>query len=282
MSCRSFRRVDHFVQKQVTRPFLKRYLKRDEDGWKIAACDASLTDSVGLFSVAVQLRTLKEVREQSHHFYHPDVPAQPEPHEIVPAIASIRAAQAAFDSAHDVADLYAAMRSALRMGSDAAMLEVLQVSATDPGPLATALLTQVRVQIHQSEMQEAIKTLQRALEDPRLAPGRVSQQNALPDADSQGRSYVVEPATPSTSSEESPLLWTNAQKWGTKPLAPAAWDQDQDAAFHREFLESGLDALRRLSGTSGGESLPPWTITRCATCALLRAGVGDSRRAGGK
>jgi abelson tyrosine-protein kinase 1 len=111
-------------------------------------------------------------------------------------------------------------------------------------------------------MQEAIKTLQRALEDPRLTPGRVSQQKSLSEIRSQAVSFTVEPDTPSTSSEGSHSSQILAQKWGTKPLFPAPWDQDQDAAFHREFLESGLDALRRLSGTGGGESLPPWTITR--------------------
>ncbi|KAF8513302.1 hypothetical protein JB92DRAFT_2924631 [Gautieria morchelliformis] len=250
----SFHKIEHFVQKQVSRPFLKRYLKRDEDAWKIMACNTSLTDSVALFSVAIQLRMLKEVREQSYHLDHPGVPARPVPHEIVQAIASIRAAQAAYDTANDVADLYAAMRAALRMGSDIAMLEVLQ--------------------INRGEMQEAIKTLQRALEDPRLSPGRVSQQQSLPEIESQAVSFIVEPDTPSTSSDGSHSSRILAQRWGTNPLAPAAWNQDQDAAFHREFLESGLDALRRLSGTSGGESLPPWTITRWEVDREGKIGMG--------
>jgi hypothetical protein len=71
---------------------------------------------------------LKEVRDQAHHLEHPGLPAQLEPHEVMPVIASIRAAQAARDSANDVTDLYAAMRAALRKGSDIAMLDVLQVS----------------------------------------------------------------------------------------------------------------------------------------------------------
>ena len=123
----TFRRIEHLVHKQVSRPFLKRYLKRDEDAWKIAACNVSLTDTVGMFSVAIQLRLLKEVREQTQHFDHPNIPAHIQPHEIVPAIATIRNAQATHDSASDVADLYAAMRGALRLGSDIAMLDILQV-----------------------------------------------------------------------------------------------------------------------------------------------------------
>lgn len=122
----TFREIQHFVHTQVSRPFLKRYLKRDEDAWKIAGCDASLTDSVGMFGVAIQLRTLKEVREQSAHLLHPDMPTEVKPHEIVDVISACRAAQAAHDYAHDAADLYATMRAALRVG-DVAILELLQV-----------------------------------------------------------------------------------------------------------------------------------------------------------
>ena len=43
--------VYKFLQKQTDRPFLKRYLKRDEILRQIATCDASLSDSVNAFSV---------------------------------------------------------------------------------------------------------------------------------------------------------------------------------------------------------------------------------------
>jgi hypothetical protein len=43
--------VYQFLQKQTERPFLKRYLKRDEILRQISACDASLSDSVSAFSV---------------------------------------------------------------------------------------------------------------------------------------------------------------------------------------------------------------------------------------
>lgn len=57
------------------------------------------------------------------------------------------------------------------------------------------------------------------------------------------------------------------------PVTPVSvWGPDQDVAFHREFLESGLDALRRLSvPDNGGESLPHWTITKYGilTCHIF-------------
>ncbi|KAF8584749.1 hypothetical protein K439DRAFT_1653139 [Ramaria rubella] len=260
----AFRRVEHFVQKQVSRPFLKRYLKRDEDARKIAVCDASLTDCVSLFSLAIQIRMLKEIHDQGHHAAQAMIPAQPGPNDVLMAIATIRAAQAAHDSASDVADLYAAMRGALRMGSDVAILDVLQ--------------------INRGEIQDAMKTLQRALEEPRVAVGPGAQAKAFPAiegpkaAEGLGLTTVVDPATPSSSSSGSQYVWAptaGAQAWGATPTStPAAWDPEQDAAFHREFLESGLDALRRLSNSGGGESLPPWTITRWEVDREGKIGVG--------
>ena len=51
LGTRSFDMVYNFLLKQVDRPFLKRYLRRDEILRQIAGCDASLSDSVNTFSV---------------------------------------------------------------------------------------------------------------------------------------------------------------------------------------------------------------------------------------
>lgn len=48
---RSFTSVLFLLQKQVHRPFLKRYLKRDDVLRSINVCDAALNDALGLFSV---------------------------------------------------------------------------------------------------------------------------------------------------------------------------------------------------------------------------------------
>ncbi|KAF8528481.1 hypothetical protein BU17DRAFT_80889 [Hysterangium stoloniferum] len=313
----SFRGIERFIHKQVSRPFFKRYLNRDEDARKIIACDASLTDSVSLFSVAIQVRMLKGIQDLGHtalvEQHPPPASSTPaahggtrDPHtpqgtnEIVAAIATIRAAQAARDSALDVADLYTSMRTALRRGDDMAMLEVLQVD--------------------RSEIQEAIKTLQRALEDPRLAPAgtraymragdggpaqaasppttlssartwaSVQDAGAVCDATSAWAAAVVAEAAsrPAVSGADRPPpppyaqysapatpLWPTTPGSGWPAATPAAWDSDQEAAFHREFLEGGLDALRRLSGVEGGdESLPPWTITRWEVDRENKIGIG--------
>ena len=49
---RSFQGIHHFLVKQNDRPFLKRYLRRDEILRDISACDSSLRDALSLFGVS--------------------------------------------------------------------------------------------------------------------------------------------------------------------------------------------------------------------------------------
>jgi abelson tyrosine-protein kinase 1 len=41
------------MQKQINRPFLKRYLKRDEILGNIQGCDAALNNALGMFGVCI-------------------------------------------------------------------------------------------------------------------------------------------------------------------------------------------------------------------------------------
>ena len=51
----AFNTVYLFLQKQAHRPFLKRYLKRDEILKQIQGCDAELQEALGMFSVSAHL-----------------------------------------------------------------------------------------------------------------------------------------------------------------------------------------------------------------------------------
>ncbi len=48
---RAFTDVLYFLTKMGHRPFIERYLKRDEILSNIASCDAALNDALGLFGV---------------------------------------------------------------------------------------------------------------------------------------------------------------------------------------------------------------------------------------
>ena len=47
----SFREVHRFLVKQSHRPFIKRYLQRDEIQRALGACHSGLTDALGMFNV---------------------------------------------------------------------------------------------------------------------------------------------------------------------------------------------------------------------------------------
>jgi abelson tyrosine-protein kinase 1 len=50
---RAFQGVLHFLTKLGHRPFLKRYLRRDEIAFTISSCDAALNDALGTFGVGL-------------------------------------------------------------------------------------------------------------------------------------------------------------------------------------------------------------------------------------
>ncbi len=125
------------------------------------------------------------------------------------------------------------MRTALAANDDAAMIEVLQIA--------------------RSELPEAIKTMQRALEHV-VEDGRL-------EADESGLTL----ASPSSQGH---LDGEGVQQ----PLGDSGSGSSGDT-LDREFIESGIDALRRLSkGTDLG--LPSWTITRYEVDLEAKVGFG--------
>ena len=52
---RSFEGIHRFLIKLINRPFLKRYLRRDEILRDLSDCDSSLRDALGLFGVSSEM-----------------------------------------------------------------------------------------------------------------------------------------------------------------------------------------------------------------------------------
>jgi abelson tyrosine-protein kinase 1 len=63
---RAFTEVLYFLTKMGHRPFLKRYLKRDEILSSIASCDAVLSDALGMFGVSVIFCNLRGIWVSTH------------------------------------------------------------------------------------------------------------------------------------------------------------------------------------------------------------------------
>ena len=146
---------------------------------------------------------------------------------------ALRAAQNAQDHAHDKADLYRLMRAALTAKDDAAMMEVFQIA--------------------RSEMPEAIKTLERALECP------------VEDAQ-----LVAENCT---------AALQTSQKEARKGISPSLGPGNTGAGYSNadtldhEFIVTGIHALRRLSqGRDLG--LPSWTVTQFEVDLEEKVGLG--------
>ncbi|KAG5640616.1 hypothetical protein DXG03_007905, partial [Asterophora parasitica] len=294
----SFAAVHTFLLKQVHRPFLKRYLKRDEILAHIRSCDATLTEALSMFGMKIQVRILKQVQavdarrasdtqrlleeiakmsprigsastSDSGSESTLTVPASPVPippamdpeetvtaktalltasasrlrdSQILPALKTLHATQDTLDAARDSVDLRALMRAALQTSSDVEMLGVLQIG--------------------REEMPEAIKTLQRALE-------RVGDADAdAVEMEGERGKLRTGNAMARGGSSESSSGSSECEGEGDSEV------EGRDT-LDREFIESGIDALRRMSlGHGLDTSLPAWTITRYEVDRETKIGLG--------
>ena len=169
------------------------------------------------------------------------------PDEVATLLQTCRERQNEQDLAHDMEDLRQVMRAALQTGSDAEMIGVLQVS--------------------RHEMPEAIKTLQRALE--RQVEKERSLETMIEDVEILSEeAEILDPEGLSKSSTSGSVRSKLRKDSSASARARASKD-----TLDQEFLESGIDALRRMS--KGSElSLPSWTITKWEVDRDQKIGIG--------
>ncbi|KAI0753878.1 hypothetical protein C8Q74DRAFT_1307834 [Fomes fomentarius] len=299
----SYREVYRFLQKQAHRPFIKRYLQRDEIQRALGGCHTSLTDALSMFNTSIQIRTLKQVlaaerqrqadtaaifdtlhpgSTQQQQQQLPDLsqlaieapppggllltsePISTDGH-VLAQLQAVTSKQNERDMAHDAADLRQLMRTALQANNDAEMIRVLQVG--------------------RDEMPEAIKTLQRALEkevERERAAAELEEVVIVPSISATATSS--ETAIPSTSVQHPVIEGATLRRSGTVLSQSSGHTSSSSAAstsaksrvprdtLDREFIETGIDALRRLSGAE--VTLPSWTITRYEVNRDEKIGLG--------
>ncbi|KAG6809665.1 hypothetical protein H0H93_015613, partial [Arthromyces matolae] len=192
--------------------------------------------------------------------------------QVLPTIKDLHSTQDKEDKKRDVEELKSFLRSALR--GDAEMLDVLGIT--------------------REEMPEAIKTLQRALES--VGEGGVGGVGGgdgdkvnigVGTGNGTGTGSVISTTLKSESGKGEKRRWglgIGGKRSGggekarvveddkvSSSSAPGHEGEDdddddgwEDDTLDREFIESGIDALRRMSRGAGipTSSLPPWTITR--------------------
>lgn len=159
------------------------------------------------------------------------------------------------DAGMDFADLRQLMRTALQTNNDAALIEVLQIG--------------------RDEVPDAIKTLQRSLERELERETVLSGRAPCPpDVGMVLATDLVNPvhnagggrrpSFPDHSGAENRELDKRPFAGHTvvqqSDSSVASGDTSRSDTLDREFLEYGIDALRRVNGSE--KSLPSWTITK--------------------
>ncbi|KAG6819733.1 hypothetical protein H0H93_009207 [Arthromyces matolae] len=194
--------------------------------------------------------------------------------QLLPTLKTLHSSQDKDDMKRDMEDLRTLMRDCLRNGSDVEMFNVLGIK--------------------REEMPEAIKTLQRALErvgegddGGPLEQGKVQMQT---QTQTQTQTQVTTPMKEGGGKEKGRGIWTlkrGARKGNTKDLEARRFEESPtlvggddntsgDDTLDREFIESSIDALRRMSRGAGipTSSLPSWTITRYEISREQKIGLG--------
>ncbi|CAL1697535.1 unnamed protein product [Somion occarium] len=235
---KAFSGVYVLLSQQHARPFLQRYLKRDEIQREIAECDAALLLALHSFSVKIQMRTYRQVMQSETSrkadaavvmdkltkigsrlitSSQIDIPARTRNATFTdpPSILSdLQSRQNRRDNLCDIVDLRELMRHAVEAKDDMEMIRVLQVG--------------------RDEMPEAMKTLQRALE------------------------------VDSEKLEKSSTPWNDSSHF-----------ESPEDSLDLLFMKSSIESLRRLSASRGAEvQLPSWTITRYEVDREEKIGIG--------
>jgi len=191
-----------------------------------------------------------------------DVPVPPSPPaprdaaDVSSQLARVHREQNRRDFRRDRADLRQVMRAALQANSDVEMIEILQIK--------------------RDEMPEAIKTLQRALEEMELKAMADEDSASGSSADAPFRTRGKMRATTINGSalglEQQRFVATPSEEADMR-LGGGATSSGGVDTLDREFLEGGIEALRRLS-TGTDIALPSWTITRYEVDLEEKIGIG--------
>ncbi|KAJ3927538.1 MAG: hypothetical protein NXY57DRAFT_1105715 [Lentinula lateritia] len=314
----SFNDVHALLVKQAGRPFLKRYLKRDEISKQLHQCDVGLQEALGMFSISIQIRILKQVqlaeaRRQhdtqellrttstatsttaSHTTTHPIPPAlfpsasSLPPTQVLPTLLSLTRHQAALDAESDYADLRGVMRTALSKGSDVEILKVLGVegSGLDAGEMAEAIKTLQRAHeaILERERWEDLQARQQEQEDTIIdeeAEGVEGDENVNRGKPEVGKlrskrgkvgAKLMRSKTSSSSSTSSTATTNDSVLSKSESGSGSGASRSSKDTLDKEFIESGIDALRRMS-RNPARLLPSWTITRYEIDREEKIGVG--------
>ncbi|KAA1467039.1 WD40 repeat-like protein [Dentipellis sp. KUC8613] len=233
----TFQEVLLLMMKQVELPFLRRYLGRDKILTEINDCDASLKRALDMFSLSVQIRTLKLMQSglKSNFRIIGNRRESLSRNRVAAELQTIRDQQNEQDRIQDLTHLRQLLRAAVQTNDDLTMVEILQIG--------------------RDEMPDAMNALERTLQNSVLSS---TEDDRLPQ-DERRRDRLLARIGLRRESERN-----------TPSPAPSTESID------REFVQSGVEALRRLTLRQGDvPELPSWTITRFEIDIERSIGIGS-------
>ncbi|KAF9562878.1 hypothetical protein CPC08DRAFT_633569 [Agrocybe pediades] len=259
---RSFESFLSLVRSQVELPFLARYLKRDDTTKAIATCNDSLLRALTLFTTTIQIRTYQAVCANAQ------LCAANYSHMMETMGQGFKARAAASDtqlpveqqkrcSAPNYVDDFPQSSSHRIVGIPESPT-VVSRSTDDllPKPQVMPVLQQLQTAQNsedtKSDMEDLRRLIRAALEsgsDAKLLSFLGIEKEEMPEA-IKTLQRSLEKRT--TTGEETPM-----------------------DTLHEEFLETGIEALRRMSaGNSFVTNLPVWTITKYEVERKRKIGMG--------
>ncbi|KAJ3735589.1 hypothetical protein DFJ43DRAFT_991000 [Lentinula guzmanii] len=205
--------------------------------------------------------------------------------EILPTILSLTRHQAALDAESDYADLRGVMRAALSKGSDVEIIKVLGSGSLDAGEVAEAIKTLQRA--HEAILEMERREDSHAQQRLRQEQGEVSNSTQRDKVAGAGaklmRSKAVSSSSTSSTATTNESAWSRSGSGSGSGVSQASENGEIDERYMRkkdtldkEFIESGIDALRRMSRSTADPArlLPSWTITRYEIDREEKIGVG--------
>ncbi|KAG6827855.1 hypothetical protein H0H92_010245 [Tricholoma furcatifolium] len=308
----TFTQIQTLLLKHTARPFLKRYLKREETAAQLKICDERLGEALVMLGVGIQIRILrcvtqgpgKSIGQKMDVTVVEMVPTKTvtantttNPPSLAGADTTIDAAYPSVPSSLSIdpdldADDPARTLKALHTTQD---LEDIRKDAEDlrklirgvlrRGPNDGEVLEMLQIGRGSGEVAEAVKALQRALERVGADVNPATTKEVEKEKGSDGKGTVRSLKWRGGKKDKEKLerkMFNTATSVSSNTSTTSNADFDDHRSIppslDREFLESGIDALRRLSLTSGAPpsslSLPAWTITRYEVDRETRIGVG--------
>ncbi|OAX38567.1 hypothetical protein K503DRAFT_816887 [Rhizopogon vinicolor AM-OR11-026] len=278
------RMVYDFLVKLNRRPFIKRFLRSDEIQQEIQACDKALGDAMQMFSISIQIRILKEfkgfarqqLQAQAQRGLTPPPLYVSPPTQTLPTLLehTPRLETQALPESQDILPVASGLSRSPQLQSSTLSTpqptpNIIPLPASNDSPLSP--LTELRHLL----TAENISDLEhdRALFHATLQSG-ISARND----NEMLRVLEVRPG-------EAPEALKALRRAEALNREMETSTGQIVGGLEREFMESGIEALTRLSSVAVQKAedrdvdvpwdLPPWTITRYEADRLNMIGSGS-------